>query len=222
MIKIEKTKLLNTLTLLVILIMLFVSYSILLSYLYTPDIFVAYFYIFYLIYIFLPFNLIALILFNSSKWENRKFKNFKIILLLVNIVSTFLTHLFLKSDANKVQMKFRNFSNKTIEKIEIVARNQQHLVLNSLENGQSQTIFCDCRDVDIYSRDTLGMMISYKIGDSVFSYNVFGASSNLFDQILEFRIVKDSLIYRSYEISNDTLWGRLDKGSSLEKWNDIK
>jgi hypothetical protein len=217
-----KTKLLNTLTLLVILIMLFASFSTLFSYLYKPDISVAYFYIYYIIYIFLPFNLIALVLFNSSKWENRKFKKFTIILLLVNIVSTFLTHFFLKSDANKVQMKFKNLSNKTIDKIEIVARNQQFLVMNNLENGQSQTIFCDCRDVDINSRDTLGMMIRYKIGDSIFSYNVFGASSNLFDQTLEFRIIKDSLVYRSYEISNDTLWSRVGGGSSLERWNDIK
>jgi hypothetical protein len=200
-------------------IVLLFNYSILFSYLDKSEIELAYGYGYFVIYIYFPFTILSLILISEPKWCSRPKQILFRKLFVFSLISMILTWTYLYKDVNKILIKISNLSETKIENVRIIARNKQHLELHNLEKGQMKNTYCDCRDVTFI--DSVGIQLSFDIDKKSYLYNVLGSNSNLFDQILEFRILKDTLIYRSYESSSDTLWHRIDGFSSLEKWQDI-
>jgi hypothetical protein len=215
-----KFKIINIAAFGAVFIVLLFNYSILFCYLYKSEIELAYGYGYFAIYIFFPFSIFSLILISDPKWSSKQKQIFFRKLFVFSLISMILTWVYLYKDVNKVLVKVNNFSETKIENVRIIARNNQNLELQNLERGQMKNTYCDCRDVTFI--DSIGIQLSFDINKKSYLYNVLGSNSNLFDQILEFRILKDTLIYRSYEYSSDTLWYRIDGFSSLEKWQDVK
>jgi hypothetical protein len=217
---IHRYKILHVLAFFATISLLIFEFALLLNYILKPDISVAYSYIYFIIYLYLPLTLLAIVLINSINWEKSRNRDLLGFFLKFNLISTILIGIFFNQDANKVLIQVENLSTETIENITIVARNKQYIELNNLAAGQEKNTYCDCRDVSF--NDSIGLRLKYKIGKTQFNYDIFGSNSNLFDQSLIFRVINDTLIYRSYDSYPDTLWGRVDKYSSLDKWENIK
>lgn len=78
---------------------------------------------------------------------------------------TMLVHWYLQDDANKVPVLISNQSLMFLRSIELTGRNKQHLFLGDVQAGQTRQVFCDCRNVDVKSQDTVGLLLTFASGN---------------------------------------------------------
>lgn len=187
----------------------------------SPDISKAYSNRYTMFYLVFPIIILSFFVNFFSKWADLKGQlRYAILLALMISLSLFVDWL-LRSDANKVLITINNTSDKRIENIKVSARNDQNIEIGDLITGQKKSTYCDCRSV--VSSDSTGIKLSFEIDGHSFHNYVVERYSPLYDQVLEVRILNDTLAYRSYEYGeNEVLWGRLGKYSALNKWDDLK
>lgn len=217
----DRPKIINIIAILIGLLVIGLNLLPLFKYLYNPDTSIANVNRYYLFYIISPLTILGFVLLAFTKWGNPKNKWKYISLLLFNIISAIIIGWFLESDANKVLITLNNMSDDKIENIKIIARNNQNIDLGNLPAGQSRTTYCDCREV-VLPKDS-GLKLMFKINGYSFNDYILEPHSNFSDQVLEIRVLSDTVFYRSYiDYTNDTLWGRIGKPSSLHKWGKLK
>jgi hypothetical protein len=131
---------------------------------------------------------------------------------------------FLQTDVNKVRVIIRNMAVEPLGNIRIMARNDQKVGIGLLPAGQRKEVFCDCRDVDVYSTDSLGLRLSYQYNHhgEEHTFDLIYPNAPFYDDSLEVRVINDSLIYRSHDYGSAILWEAVGLATGLHPWDTIR
>jgi hypothetical protein len=164
---------------------------------------------FYIMYFFFPLIIVASAPLLIKGWPFITFKRIYVSVILVDIVCEIVFASLMNTDSNKVPYTIHNMSPYTINHVNVVARNGQYMFLGDIGTDRLKKIYCNCRDVDIESSDTIGLVLSYRINNKNIRLNLLGSNENLSDDSIEIRIINDTLVYKSYYYQNESLWSRI-------------
>ncbi|MEP7128772.1 MAG: hypothetical protein ABI729_07890 [Chitinophagales bacterium] len=179
----------------------------------------------YIVYIFLPLTLIDLF-FLIASFANKKLpvilRRVYLLLFILCIMSEFFIDRYLQCEVNKVPILINNLSPQPLNDIHIKARNNQNLWLKEVPSGHAEITYCDCRDVNVSSNDSIGLLISYSMNNNIKVLDLIGAYQNLFDDTVEVRIINDSISFLSQDYGNEILWKKIGSSNGLLPWDIIK